>query len=217
MSIVFVVANKRSQSGIESFAGSKFFTDCTIDISHEFSNTVTQHAVEDGVSISDHSQRNNNRFTVNGVFSDIPLNQYAGDTLPQQQRIAEAYKFLKGLRDNASTFTLVSKYEVYPDCTIESLSIPVTADNSSSLFFTISIVQIRRAKVSTVNLILTNKVREDKKDTASGTSETGKKNTVDAGKTYATRAADYVEGVAKFNKELDEKTDAMIIALGAKP
>ena len=175
--IVFIVANKRANSNIESVAGSKYFTDCTIDIQHEFGNVVTEHPVEDGVNFSDHVQVKNNRFSVNGVFSEIPLAGYSGDTLPIAQRIDAAYSFLKKLRDSKQTFTLVSKYESYPDCVIENLTIPVGADNSSSLFFTINIVQIRKAKVSQVTLLLTNKVREDKKDDATALAEAGKKNT----------------------------------------
>lgn len=190
--IVFIVANKRANSNIESVAGSKYFTDCTIDIQHDFSNVVTEHPVEDGVNFSDHVQVKNNRFSVNGVFSEIPLAGYSGDTIPIAQRIDAAYSFLKKLRDSKQTFTLVSKYESYPDCVIENLTIPVGADNSSSLFFTINIVQIRKAKVSQVTLLLTNKVREDKKDSAASTSEDGKKNTKEAGDTVWKSLAKYL-------------------------
>lgn len=181
--IVFIVANKRANSSVDGVAGSKYFTDCTVDIQHEFSNSVTQHPVETGVSFSDHVQVNNNRFTVNGVFSEMPLAGYQGDTLSLEKRIPAAYDFLKRLRDERLRFTLVSKYESYPDCVIENLSIPVGADNSSSLFFTISVVQIRTAEVSLVNIIQAEKVREDKKDDAASQSEAGKKNPDDKGNT----------------------------------
>lgn len=181
--IVFIVANKRANAAIDGVAGSKYFTDCTVDIQHEFSNSVTEHPVETGVSFSDHIQLKNNRFTVNGVFSEIPLAGYQGDTLPIEKRVPAAYDFLKRLRDDRLKFTLVSKYESYPDCVIESLSIPVGADNSASLFFTISVVQIRTADVSLVNIVQAEKVREDKKDDASKTSEGGKKNPDDKGTT----------------------------------
>lgn len=190
--IVFIVANKRANASIDGVAGSKYFTDCTVDIQHEFSNSVTEHPVETGVSFSDHIQLKNNRFTVNGVFSEIPLAGYQGDTLPIEKRVPAAYDFLKRLRDERLRFTLVSKYESYPDCVIENLSIPVGSDNSSSLFFTISIVQIRTAEVSLVNIVQAEKVRDDKKDDASKQSEAGKKNTNDGYESQFTKLTEFI-------------------------
>lgn len=189
--ITFIVANKRSNSSVEGVAGSKYFTDCTVDIQHEFANSVTEHPVETGESFSDHVQRRNNRFTVNGVFSEIPLRGYQGDTLPVQERVAAAYEFLKRLRDERLKFTLVSKYESYPDCVVENLSIPTTAENSSSLFFTLSVVQIRTAKTTLVNIVQVDNVREDKKDDASKTGNDGKKNTDGKGNTLLLDFAKY--------------------------
>lgn len=218
--LVFIVANKRANSNIESVAGSKYFTDCTVDIQHEFANTVTEHPVEDGVNFSDHVQRQNNRFTVNGVFSDIPLNGYAGDSLPILERITAAYEFLKKLRDQALTFTLVSKYESYPDCVIENLSIPVTAETSASLHFSMSVVQIRRSKTATTTAILTNRVRADKVDTASSTTDSGKKNTTDVKKSVAVTGGEWTWDALFGDSEVD-KTEEDIKniekALEAKP
>lgn len=181
MSIVFVVANKNKNAGVE-VVGSKFFTDSTISISHSFQNSVTEHPVEQGVSFSDHVQIKNNRFTVSGVFGDFSLNRYAGDNLTFGiGRVQEAYDFLKKLRDNKTTFTLVSKYDTYPNCVIESLELPIDAQSTSSLYFNIGVVQIRTAKTELVNLVKIENVVESKKDDASGQSNGGKKSNAPAG------------------------------------
>ena len=174
MSITFIVANK---SGNSEIAGEKYFTDTTVNISHDFSNSVTEHPVETGVSFSDHVQVKNNRFTVSGIFGSFSLNQYAGDTISYgKERIKDAYTFLCRLRDNREVFTLVSRYDVYENCVIESLNIPVSSDNFTSLYFDINIVQIRVATTESTNLVRVENVIDTKKDDASGTSNGGKQN-----------------------------------------
>ena len=176
MSITFIVANKFAAGNTE-IAGEKYFADCTVSISHDFSNSVTEHPVETGVSFSDHVQLKNNRFSVSGIFGQYGLNDYQADTLTRgSERIQQAYKFLRRLRDERLAFTLVSKYETYSDCVVESLTIPVNADGSNSLYFDMSIVQIRKATTESVNLVISN-VIDSKKDGASGTTNGGKKST----------------------------------------
>jgi hypothetical protein len=175
MSITFIVANKFATGNTE-IAGEKYFTDCTVSISHNFSNSVTEHPVETGVTFSDHVQVQSNKFTVSGIFGQYGLNDYQADTLSRGlERIQQAYKFLRKLRDQKLTFTLVSKYETYYDCVIESLNIPVNADSSNSLYFDIAITQIRKATTESVNLtIISKNISNSKQDTASGTANGGK-------------------------------------------
>lgn len=190
MSVTFIVANKFAAGNTE-IAGEKYFTDCTVSISHNFSNSVTEHPVETGVSFSDHIQVQNNKFTVSGIFGQYGLNDYQADTLSRGlERIQQAYKFLRRLRDERLTFTLVSKYETYSDCVIESLSIPVSVESSNSLYFDMNIVQIRKADTESVNLVINPKtVADSKKDSASSTGNGGK---------YGTKETTRLEAVSRF-------------------
>jgi hypothetical protein len=172
--ITFIVANK-FKAGVSEIAGEKYFADCTVSISHDFSNTVTEHPVETGVSFSDHVQLKNNRFTVSGIFGQYGINDFQADTLTRTaDRIPQAYAFLRKLRDERLTFTLVSKYETYEDCVVESLSIPANPESSNSLYFDITVVQIRKATTETVNLMSATRVVNGKKDAASSTTNGGK-------------------------------------------
>jgi hypothetical protein len=172
--ITFIVANK-FKAGVSEIAGEKYFADCTVSISHDFSNTVTEHPVETGVSFSDHIQLKNNRFTVSGIFGQYGLNDYQADTLSRGlDRIQQAYKFLRRLRDERLTFTLVSKYDTYYDCVVESLNLPVSAESSNSLYFDMQVVQIRTAATESINLVSVAKVIDNKKDSASTTVNGGK-------------------------------------------
>lgn len=191
--ITFIVANKRANSGVQdSVVGSKYFADCTVTISHNFSNSVTEHPVEDGVSFSDHVQNRNARFTVSGEYSDIPLNQYSGDQLPLIDRVKAAYTFLRGLRDNKTKFTLVSKYDAYPNCVVEVLDIPTDLSTQSVLRFDMSIVQIRSATTQFINIVQTDNVAEFKKDDAAKTQNTGRKNGEDGSNTALQSLTEYL-------------------------
>ena len=175
MSITFLVANKKKQSGI-SVVGSKYFTDVTTSITHTFSNTITEHAVEDSPNFSDHVQNNNNTFQLSGVFSQAKLVNYTGDTLKNElDRIQAAYTFLKSLRDNKERFTLVSRYDVYDNCVVESLTIPVNPESANSLFFELTIKQVRITNKSLVNIVQVQNVIAPKKDSATPTSQVGAK------------------------------------------
>lgn len=172
--ITFIVANK-FKAGVSEIAGEKYFADCTVSISHDFSSSVTEHPVETGVSFSDHVQLKNNRFTVSGIFGQYGINDFQADTLTRTaDRIPQAYAFLRRLRDERLTFTLVSKYDTYYDCVVESLSIPANPESSNSLYFDLTVVQIRKATTETVNIISATRVIDGKKDAASSTSNGGK-------------------------------------------
>ena len=191
MSIVFIVANKQNNAGIEDIAGDKYFTDCTLSISHTFSNQVTEHAVEDKASFSDHVQVMNNTFTVSGMYNKVTINPYTTNSIDSSlERLKQAYKFLLDLRDNRSIFTLVSKYDAYPNCVVSNLSIPVNPDNSNGLQFDMEIKQIRVASTSSVNIVQTGNVAEFKKDDAANQVSGGKKQ----GKTFAAALFDIATG-----------------------
>jgi hypothetical protein len=220
MSIVFIVANKRaSQSVDDGVAGSKYFTDCTISIQHSFTNTITEYRVETGVSGSDHIQVNSDSFTVNGVFNNIPLNRYAGDTLKYTNRVAEAYKFLKKLRDDRVIFTLVSAYDVYDNCAIESLNIPKGVEDGNALFFDMTIKRIRQASVTTAT-ILPIKVRDDKKDDAANSKSSGQQTKQEqVGSSQLKNLASFISGAkaddAELAKKLEEVEKSIPQQLGA--
>jgi len=214
--ITFIVANKKSNSAADSVVGSRYFSDCTISIQHSFPNAVTEHPVETGESFSDHVQEQNARFTVSGIFSDIPLNAYNGDSLPQLNRMKAAYDFLRSLRKAGTKFTLVSKYDTYPNCVIESLDIPSDTEGVVTLRFDLSIVQIRTANVTSVNIVQTDNVADFKKDDATKANNSGKKNTSESGRTSVAKqiANEYDNGVKLvenlFGVSEDEAVKAIV-------
>lgn len=176
MSLVFIAANKYTRNAVTASGG--FFLDCTVSIQHNFENAVTEYAVEEGVAISDHVQVKNNRFTVNGVYQrKSPLNKFNNDLLPFEDRVQQAYNFLKRIRDTGETITLVSKFEVYENCVVESFNFDSNVANESVLEFSISFVQIRFASTESVNIIDVTRVTPPKQDDAAVTTDEGKQQT----------------------------------------
>jgi hypothetical protein len=171
-SISFIVANKKKSNA--NVDGIKYFPDCTVSISHTFDNEVTEHAIENGASFSDHSQRKNNKFSVSGVYNTKSLNVYTGDNISQDNRIPDAYSFLVNLRESRSRFTLVSKYASYPNCTITSLRFPVAPTDGNTLLFEMDISQIRLSSLEQVNIVVVDNVTDSKKDDAAATSNNGR-------------------------------------------
>lgn len=201
MSLVFIAANKYTRNAVTASGG--FFLDCTVSIQHNFENAVTEYAVEEGVAISDHVQVKNNRFTVNGVYQrKSPLNKFNNDLLPFEDRVQQAYNFLKRIRDTGETITLVSKFEVYENCVVESFNFDSNVANESVLEFSISFVQIRFASTESVNIIDVTRVTPPKQDDAAVTTDEGKQQTesVTRGwiKPFLSYNSDYALGAVEF-------------------
>lgn len=172
--VFFIVANKRGQ---DSLNGIKYFPDCVTNIGHEFNAEATELPVEEGVAASDHVQKKNKTFTVSGMYNKYNLYKWAGDSVDEtpQSRIQDAYRALVRLYESSDRFTLVSKYESYPDCVLTNLSIPVTPETGDSLTFTAEIKQLRSSQLQEVNIVQTQNVIEPKRDDASRSRSTGKK------------------------------------------
>lgn len=172
--VFFIVANKRGQDSVN---GIKYFPDCVTNIGHEFKADATELPVEEGVASSDHVQKRNKTFTVSGMYNKYNLYKWAGDSVDEtpQARIQDAYRVLVRLYESSNRFTLVSKYDSYPNCVITNLSIPVTPETGDSLTFTAEIKQLRSSEVQEVNIVQTENVIESKKDDASSSTSVGKK------------------------------------------
>ena len=204
--IVFIVANKRQISN--SVSGLKYFPDCTISVSHTFDNEVTEYAVEDGTSVSDHVQNKNGMFSVSGIYNARPLDYYVGDQINPQNRIADAYTFLKRLRDDRNTFSLVSRYDVYEDCVVKSLKFPLAPTDGNTLIFEMDIVQVRKAKLEQVNIVAVQNVIDSKKDDAASASGVGKVTTKKADTVAKMLLDDFTEAgdVLKVTSDLTKQT-----------
>lgn len=171
--VVFITAKKKANKGFE--ADVKGFTDCTTSISHTFANDISELPIENGESVTDHIQKKNNKFTVEGRYDRFSLSPYDEDVVGQEDRLNKAYNFLLGLRDDRTVFTLITNLDVYENCAVASLTFNTTPETSGTLSFSMEVTQIRSAKVERVTIVQVAKVTEEKKLDAAANISTGKK------------------------------------------
>lgn len=136
--------------------------DSCLDESHELTNTVTDHPVEEGFNATDHSRPNPDRVTLRCFVSNTPLsaeqvkssvrsgNVTFETTAPRvvEGRGNQAYTQLKKLRDEGTLIEVVTTLRTYgvsksEGMMIESISIPRTRFNYDGLEFSITLKQVR--------------------------------------------------------------------------
>jgi hypothetical protein len=174
--LVFIVANKQSQSVNSDFAGRPMlFPDCTVSIGHRWDNDVTEHPIERGSSVVDHVVCKNATFSISGVFNKYSLSNYTNNVVSSENKVQEAYEYLLALRNNRTPFTLVSKFSSYPDCVVKSLDIPVSpADGDSTLIFSMELQQVRLVESESITLVRATEVKSEFFDTVQTKLSTGK-------------------------------------------
>lgn len=144
--------------------------DSCLDESHQLTNTVTDHPVEEGFNVSDHSRPNPDLVTLRCFVSNTPLSTEQKTRAVRQGDIdfnttaasgvqigavdgrgANAYTKLKKLRDEGTLIEVVTTLRTYgvsatEGMMIESITIPRTRENFDGLEFSINLKQIRIVK-----------------------------------------------------------------------
>jgi hypothetical protein len=139
--------------------------DCAISESHVGEVDITEHPVEEGFNVSDHSRPKPDALTLEGIVSNTPFNQsqrtrvikVLGDTKFQSNSQADrsqgtpgyaeaAYTKLRKLRDTGKIISVVTQIRTYSNMVMTSLAIPRDGKTGDALRFTASFKQIRVVK-----------------------------------------------------------------------
>lgn len=120
--------------------------DASLNEQIDFSNTVTDHPIEGGSSITDHVYENPLIVTMECVISNAAL------TSDDQGRAIDAYEQLKLLKSRREPFDVVNALDVYSNMIVQDLGIPRRSDTADSLAFTVVLKQIRIVDSVTVDL-----------------------------------------------------------------
>ena len=133
--------------------------DAAISEQHSFTNTVTDHPVEEGTNVADHSRPEPERVTLDCIVSNTPISGNReqvsvgnGATIVQStakedpRRSANALDRLLQLRQSGALITVVTSLREYRDMAIESISIPRDAKIAGALRFTITLKRVRVVK-----------------------------------------------------------------------
>lgn len=129
--------------------------DCTLTEGHGLSNDITDHAVEDGASVSDHIRRKPDMLTIEGLLTDSPL---TGDSTVVEfvpGRAAALYEQLRQLAVG-QVFTVATSIRDYDSMAIAALDVPVSLATGQGLRFSLHMKQIRIVRTKIVSLPTTN-------------------------------------------------------------
>lgn len=156
------------------FSNKSKIGDLFIDGTHleviNYSNTMTDHPVEGGSSISDHVYTNPLKVMMTGSITDSSvdvfntakdfINIFDGNILTnvvdkfrgRGTKSTLAYELLKDLHTTKSTVSIINYLDTFDNMIIETLSFPRNNKTGDRLFFEITLKQITLASVKTVNI-----------------------------------------------------------------
>ena len=135
--------------------------DASIKEEHSAEVDVTDHAVEQGSSITDHARPKPEEVTIEGVVSNTPLNRFqtlraeSFDGVAWQTSAAvnavrgmpgaaeSAYRALRDLRDTPKLVTIVTALRTYDNMLLTSLKVPRDAQTGDCLRFEAKFKQVR--------------------------------------------------------------------------
>lgn len=155
----------RSQGAI-----GEVFIDCSHSEIIEYNQTITDHPVENGESITDHVYNNPLRVKVQGTITDTPidiigtvrnvaglfngnvLNNIKETYLGKGRKQTTAYEALKDLATSNATLTLVNYLDTFENMVIESLSFPRDGETGARLYFEATLKQVTFANVALVTI-----------------------------------------------------------------
>lgn len=117
--------------------------DASVQERHTAASEVTQHPVEDGAPITDHSRPQPRRLSLTGLIAGSPLRE-TGGVVPLTP--GQAFEELVRIKDTAETLSVVTALVTYENMVIESVTTTRDGESGDSLRFDAELLQIRKAK-----------------------------------------------------------------------
>ena len=122
------------------YNGDQLVFDAATDITPTFTSKVTQFAVEDKSTITDHVILQNPTFSVSAMVSDWATGMNSL-RFPEDQE--SFYKKLKEIRDTRALVSIVTPLDTYTSLIMTSVSFPRRTDGGTALTIEMSFEQIR--------------------------------------------------------------------------
>lgn len=130
--------------------------DVTIEENHLDTLTITDHPVEKGAPISDHSFRNPPEITMRVAWSNsrsIANSIVTGSILKGTiDNVAELYRQLLDLQKSQEPFDLVTGKRTYKNMLIKSLAATTDKDSENALVATVILRQVNLVQIKTAAL-----------------------------------------------------------------
>jgi hypothetical protein len=126
--------------------------DTTIDESHNHSNTITDHPIESGFSVSDAIIHNPMSLSITGIISTHSLYPDRMNDGNSPYRADSAYSKLVQLSNADALVTVVSTLKTYTNMGIESISVPRNSGIGQALEFSITFKKVRVVDASAIQI-----------------------------------------------------------------
>lgn len=129
---------------------------------HEASAEITDHPVERGANIADHSRSKPDKLTIEGIISNTPINliqqrriiraEGTGGTIQattgtplrgSEGRANAAESKLRELKEKGALIAVVTRLRSYQDMLIETLTVPMDAHTGDAIRFTLVLKRVR--------------------------------------------------------------------------
>lgn len=117
------------------------FFDAWLRLQHTSSLTITQHPVESGAAITDHSFSNPLRFSFEIGVSDCATSVIPGPYAGSSRSI-RAFNALRAKQDTRQLLKLVTKYNTFENILIESMDVFDDFTTKNALKATVNLVQV---------------------------------------------------------------------------
>jgi hypothetical protein len=130
---------------------------CTNEM-HTLPSTLTDHPVEQGANITDHSRPDPRRVTLECLQSNTPLTGTDGT-----DRARQLWQRFVDLHDNPKLISLDTVRDFYPSMAVESVTSPVDAKTSQALKFTLNLKEIRVVQNTFTQVVPTTDPRGQRK------------------------------------------------------
>lgn len=124
--------------------------DLAIDESHDWAADATQNPVEFGSPISDHVIEQPDRLTLNCFVSDTPIN--SGISNSNGLKLQEIFDVLYALIKKKEVVTVYTRFKIYTDMVLTSVSVPRAAGTGEALEFNCDFLNIRKVQTQTVDV-----------------------------------------------------------------
>lgn len=144
--------------------------DITLDANLSHSMTVTEFPVEDGVSISDHAQKQPAVVSIRSMVSATPLRIISFNPIIGDARPVAAFEIMTALQENVELVRVVTDLRTYDSMALTSFNAPRRQDTKHALLFTAIFREVRVVSSQIVTL----PPDEDVQQTATKREEGGK-------------------------------------------
>ncbi len=187
MTTYFIAGSLYYPSEVENPGSGFIELDATTSLEESFESEVSSHPVQVGANVTDHVRTENPTFDIKGSVSDYSPTRPSRDgsllTSPGTKdgiraRAKEAYDMLLKMRQQSQLFTLVTKYEAYPNCVIKSIKIDHSSSTGGSLNLVMKVEQLRLVTAASTILAINKASPDDSRGTKNnGTSSKGSTDT----------------------------------------